>query len=292
MSLLNGGCNCSPMMVCAMCAGKKRKNSVGTFTLIKNESQWIRTHLMSWLPHVDQMVFFDGHSTDGTVEIITSAMRCEHGHKIELVEHKDPKDLRDDYVRLFNECLRTLKTDYAIFAHPDMMLRDPGNIRGLGRSLAYYTHIRSFAGDPCGKMYEIAEGRSRVWKNVYRLQNPDLGLHYFGHYGASNEDCYFSKITGDRHEMPLKTGKAGEFGANAWEMGGYPYVVMDSGIKIDHYSDVRTLERRKDRMYKCLLNQGHGEESARAISETHPRVTLKDGGGVKFVEVSEVTAKR
>jgi hypothetical protein len=257
--------------------------SVGTFTLIKNEIAWIRRHLESWLPHVDEMVFFDGHSTDGTVEEISRFRGLENGHKIVLVEHKDPKDLQDDYVRLFNECLRTLKTDYAIFAHPDMILREPGGIRSLGKAFAYYAHMRNFAGNPGEQVFEVIAGRSITWKNIYRLRNPDLGLHYFGHYGAANEDCYFSKITGNSHELPLSNVNTGGFGANKWEMDGYPYKVLDSSIRIDHYSDVRPLERRIDRMYKCLLNQGYSEDEARKISREHPRVTLKDGCGVKFV---------
>lgn len=248
--------------------------TIGSFTLIKNEITWIRAHLLSWLPHLDQMCFFDGNSTDGTLEIIKDVSKSHpFGNRIMLVEDRDPKDLTDDYVRVFNDCLRSLKTNYAAFLHPDMMLEDAGNMANLGDAIAYYSTMRSFAGEPGGQLYEIKSGRSPFWKNIYRLRSPDLGLHYHGHYGHVSEDCYFSKITGDEH---IHVGDAFEQ---------YPYEVKDSGIKIAHYSDVRTHERRAERMYKCLINQGKPEAEALHLLDVHPRVTLKDGFNFKFEPV-------
>ena len=241
--------------------------TVGTFTLIKNELPWIRAHLLSWLPHVDQMVFFDGNSTDGTLDVIEE---FRTSGKIVLERNRDPKNLQDDYVRMFNDCLRTLKTDYAIFAHPDMILDSPGCIRYLGDHHAYFSRMRSFAGEPCGQLYEIIRGRGARWKNIYRLKNPDLGLHYFGHYGAKNEDCYFSKITGLDHDF---------YGQ---QMEKYPYSVGDSGIRILHFSDVRDRQRRWGRMKECLLNCGFSDKDAEEITKNHPRVTLKGNGKVEF----------
>lgn len=246
-------------------------STVGTFTLIKNEARWIKAHLMSWLPHVDEMVFFDGNSTDGTLEVIKD-LRANHpfGKTIKLFEDRDCADLDSDYQIVFNDCLRSLTTDYAVFAHPDMILDDPGNIGFLGDAPAYTSSMRSFAGEPDGQLYEIKTGRTDRWKNIYRLHKPDLGLHYFGAYGAANEDCYFSKITGNEHVY-----RGSDFAS-------YPYDVKDSGIKISHFSDVRSIERRRDRMMKCLLNQGKDWEMAEAITAVHPRVTLKDGLGFTF----------
>ncbi len=258
--------------------------TVGTFCLVRNEQRWIRAHLLSWLPFVDQQVLFDGNSTDGTLDIIKDvAKNHPFGHRITLVEDRDPKDLDKDYQRLFNECLRSLTTDFAIFAHPDMMLDDPGNIGFLGDAVAYYSSMRSFAGEPDGQLYEITSGRGEKWKNVYRLRNPDLGLHYFGAYGTDFEDCYFSKITGALHKVHLKdslTSKVKEFDLDA-----YPYEIKDSGIKISHFSDVRPIERRIDRMVKCLINQGATPERARQIAEVHPRVTFEEAFGFKFEPV-------
>ena len=88
--------------------------SIGTFMLIKNESPWIAAHLLNVLPFIDEMVFLDGNSTDGTIEIIEHIRdNHEHGSKILLIKGKDPKNLQDDYVRLFNDALLKLNTDWA-----------------------------------------------------------------------------------------------------------------------------------------------------------------------------------
>ncbi len=245
-------------------------STFGTFALIRNEGQWIRAHLLSWLPFVDQQVLFDGNSTDGTLEIIKDiAKNHPFGHRITLVEGKDCADLDLDYQRVFNECLRTLNTDYAMFAHPDMILDDSGDVANLGDDVAYTSSMRSFAGEPDGQMYEIKTGRAEKWKNIYRLRNPDLGCHYFGAYGSVQEDCYFSKITGNEHAWHKKLSE-------------YPYSVGDSGIRISHFSDVRTLERRIDRMVKCLVNQGNDGETAKRVAAAHPRVNFKDSFGFTF----------
>lgn len=247
----------------------------GTFTLIKNENMFLKQHLFSWLPFVDQMVFLDGNSTDGTLEVLKEIQKAHpFGHRITIVENRDPVDLKDDYTSIQDEALHTLKTDYSMFCHPDMILDQPGKIGELGQYHAYFTHMRSFAGDPQGQLYEIVDGRAKRWKNIMRLRNPDLGLHYFGHYGAMNEDCYFSEITGDSHVY------------HGEEFERYPYAVGDSEMRILHFSDVRTRDRRIQRMERCLINQGHTPESARKIAPDHPRVNFKDGYNFKFLKNS------
>lgn len=244
-------------------------STVGAFCVVKNELLWIRAHLLSWLPWVDEMVFFDS-STDGTTDIIKDVRKSHpFGKRITLVEGRDCKDLRDDYVALFNECLHTLKTDYAAFIHPDMILDEPGNLGSLGAYHAYTMNMRSFGGDPDGPLFEIL-GRGQKWKNIYRLKNPDMGLHYYGHYGAVNEDCYFKEITGKEHI---------HFGQDFTR---YPYRVGDSWVKVLHYSDVRPIERRIGRMVSCLINQGYSKKQAEEIAKDHPRVTL-NGDGLGFL---------
>lgn len=244
---------------------------VGTFCMVKNEQPWIRAHLLSWLPWIDEMILFDGNSTDGTLNIVKD-IRSSHpfGGRIKLFENKDCNDLQDHYVSVFDECLHSLSTDYAIYAHPDMILDDPGNIRDLGTYHAYTTSLRSFAGNPGEQVYEI-KGRGVRWKNVYRLNNPDLGLHYFGHYGAWNEDCYFREITGKEHIF------------HGQEFYRYPYRIGDSWIKILHYSDVRTYDRRFSRMVSCLMNNGHTRQKAEEIAKNHPRVALKSDQELTFI---------
>lgn len=247
--------------------------SLASYTLIKNEAQFIAAHLLAWLPVLDQMVFYDGNSTDGTIEII-KAIRSEnvHGHKIKLVEGRDPSDLQSDYVRTFNDCLGDVDHDLAVFIHPDMIpSKVPKNFNHLNGALAATIGMRSFGGKPDGALYEIVTGRGDRWKTIMRRRNPDLGLHYAGFYGTHEEDTYFSAITGDEHKNY----------APAFSL--YPYEVVDSGLEILHFSDVRTARRRFERMVRCLMNQGHTDERARAIAMYHPRVTLKDGEGFKFV---------
>ena len=130
--------------------------------------------------------------------------------------------------------------------------------------------MTSYAGEPDGRLYRI-NGRGEVWKNIYRLK-PDLGAHYHGHYGAQNEDVYFSEITGDEHKH------------HGSDLHKYPYTVGDSMVRIHHFSDVRSMARRLGRMKSCLLNQGYSQADAERLAPTHPRVTLKDGMGFTFTE--------
>jgi glycosyltransferase involved in cell wall biosynthesis len=220
--------------------------SLGTFTLLKNEIMWIGPHIASILPFIDQMVFFDGNSTDGTKEIIKDFQQWHpRGCRITLLENKDPQNLQDAYVDLFNKCMKTLVTDFAWFLHPDMYVTNPRKILDVKKSdaIAMSTKMTSYAGDPGGQVLQFKTGRSNRWKNIYRLRNPDLGAHYFGHYGAQNEDIYFSDITGDEHE---------HFGDNFKK---YPYIVEESGIEVMHFSDIRPYGRRLERMKRCMLNQ-------------------------------------
>lgn len=240
--------------------------TLGSYILIKNEAKFIAAHLLMWLPHLDQMVFLDGNSTDGTLDIIEEIRdNDENGHKIILVRGQDPKDLQDDYVRLFNASLLKLNTDLAFFLHPDMVPSVvPGDFIKLDGAVAASVKMRSFAGEPDGQLYEMM-GRGTNWKSIARLNNPRLGAHYFGHYGVHKEDVYFSAITGDEHEH------------HGSDFSKYPYEVVDSGLEILHFSDVRTYERRLERMITCLKNQGKHPDKILDFAVNHPRVTLKSG---------------
>lgn len=248
--------------------------SIGSFTIIKNEKLWIGAHLQAWLPFLDQMVFFDGNSTDGTLETIKAYKeRHPFGGKIRLVENKDPKDLFDDYIRVNNECLHALKTDIAWFLHPDMFpISGQDKVPGLGnrREVAYSVGMVSYGGNPGEDHVFEAKGRAKAWKTVMRLKNPDLGLHYFGAYGASNEDMYFRAITGDSHDFYDTSFDA------------YPYSVHDSGVVVAHFADVRPLIRRIEKMRNILITLGNSKEQAEINAAKHPRVCFKDGYGISW----------
>lgn len=242
--------------------------SIGSFCVVKNENAWIAPHLLRHLPYLDEAVIFDSGSTDGTLEIVEAiAKDSPHGHKIKLFKDRDPSDLKGDYVRVFNDCLAEVKADYAFFAHPDFWITNPERLREAGSSqaVALSVKLRSFAGEPGGPLKEII-GRGQRWKAIH---NTRFDLVYHGHYGAWNEDMYPTAIVGDERE----------FHGEHFEW--YPYEVQDSGIELLHFSDVRPLERRYDRMVKCLLNQG--QKDVENTARNHPRVTLKDGQGFKFV---------
>lgn len=241
--------------------------SVGTFMLILNEKPWIEAHLRNITPHIDEAVFFDGGSTDGTLEFLRE-WSAKHPH-VRVFEGKNPADMKDSYTTLFNQCLRTLNTEIAVFLHPDQWIDNPERLRTLNPEVAAYVTMHSYAGNPDGQLLRI-EGRAARWKNIYRLRNPDLGAHYHGWYGAWNEDVYFSEITGDAHA----------FYGDRFEM--YPYPVEDSGLVVHHFSDVRPYQRRLERMKTCLRHQGHSDAAIEQIAPSHARVSLVDGGGFTF----------
>lgn len=249
-----------------------RKVTLGSFCLIKNEKTFIKAHLDSWLPHLDCMTFWDGNSTDGTLEVIKETMLGEFGYKIKLREDKDPCNLTSDYIRLSNNAMWDVDCDLAMFLHPDMFLASNGIKQFPEGCIAAKTHIKSYAGEPDGTIYEI-KGRGEYWKNIYRLRNPDLGAHYFGSYGAHNEDTYFSEITGESHN---------HYGQ---QFDKYPYPVDDSGIEIYHYSDVRTYERRLERMRRCMIAQGMTENEANKTAPLHPRVSFENKNGFIFTAI-------
>lgn len=251
------------------------RETLGTFTLIKNEAIWIAGHLDNALPIVDHMVFLDGNSTDGTLEALREAKDGPLGHKLTVVEDMDPIDLKDDYVRLFNIALKSLNTDLGWFLHPDMYIVPDGSVeRFLGRSegvVAGITKIRSVAGEPDGELKEIVKGRNKTWKNIYRLRNPDLGAHYAGWYGAWNEDVHFTAYDGDNDEIFYDGEHVG------CEYSRYSFPVDETGITTIHFSDVRPYERRLSRMVTCLGNQKYQDKVIQKMAVSHPRVSLKDG---------------
>lgn len=257
--------------------------SVGTFTIVKNEAAFIGPHIEQLLPFVDKMSFYDGNSTDGTLEIIKDFIRKDYnGHKIILRENKDPKDLKDDYVKLFDECLHELDTEWALYLHPDMWAINPVSIKDIGfykehkESQALTTRIHSYAGDPGKQVYKFTSGRQNTWKNIFRLKNPDMDAHYVGHYGAAEEDVYFKSITGDEYR----------YYKHHYHL--YPYKVTDSWLEVMHFSDIRPYERRLQRMKSCMEHQGYTKEQIEKIAPNHPRVSLREGFDFKLAKIEDM----
>ena len=239
---------------------------ISAFSVIKNEAQFIGYGLMSILPYVDEVVYFDGNSTDGTLRLLDHIKtKYDSQNKIKVFLDKDFKDFKEDYVRVFNECMKACTGDYLFYIHPDIILTDPGKLidRKNWNELAYYTNIRSFAGEDLD--LEIVKGRTDKWKTI--MKNC-LGLKYWGHYGHTHEDMYHTAITGDRHVVYKN-------------MKDYPYVVGDSGIKIWHFCECKPRKRREQKMETVIrTNIKSDEVFVKDALVNHPRIHLQNQKGI------------
>lgn len=232
--------------------------AVSVFSIVKNEAQFIGYGVMSLLPHVDEIVYADGNSTDGTLEIIEHIQKkYDVDKKLRVVRGADCKDLKDDYVRLFNDLMKECKGDYLWYCHPDMILTKMGKIED---AMSYSVNMRSFAGENAES--EITMGRSKTWKSI--MKNT-MGLHYWGWYGHPAEDMYFKHITGNAHEIHS-------------DYKNYPYGVKDSGIELWHFCECKPRVRREEKMEKVLsVNKLVPQDKLSFGVTTHPRVTLESG---------------
>ena len=236
--------------------------SISVFCPIKNEAQFIGYSIMSVLPYVDEFVYGDGNSTDGTIEIVEHIKnKYDKNDKIRLLKGVDCKNFTGDYVNMFNGLIKACMSNYIWFLHPDMVVCNPELIPFIGRDggLAYWVNIRSFAGE--NLQTEIIKGRTDKWKTIMRNS---LGIHYYGFYGAPNEDLYFNEITGNAYNYIR-------------DMDNYPYHVADSRLNIQHYCECKPLERRQEKMAN-ILHWGYGfknKEDVASMVVIHPRVTLK-----------------
>lgn len=247
--------------------------SISAWSVIKNEARFIGYSIMSLIDHVDEFVYFDGNSTDGTLELLAYIKdKYDKSGKIKVFENKDFKDFKDDYVRVFNECVQACSMDHVLYCHPDMVCVDPGSLGKLDKNvLAYWVGMRSFAGEDLD--LEITKGRTDKWKTIMRKK---FGLHYAGWYGATDEDMYFREITGNEHKLHTDFKK-------------YPYDVLDSGARFWHFCECKPRKRREEKMYRVITtNMGrfaHGRTMQDDIYVwdtvvNHPRVHLETQKGV------------
>jgi glycosyltransferase involved in cell wall biosynthesis len=243
--------------------GKDRDEmKISAMSIIKNESQYIGYSIMSVLDYVDELVYFDGNSTDGTIEIIEYIQKkYDKDKKIKLFKNKDFKNFNEDYTRLNNECLSMCTGDYIWFLHPDMVVLNPEKIKIDGKFIRYFVNVNSIAGENAELV--MTSGRTGKWYTIYKN---DLGLHYHGFYGSPDEDFYFRAITGDEHvdHQGLKP---------------RPYAIQDSGITLNHYCETKPYDRRLEKMKKvlklCFPNMS--DKDIDVSAKEHPRVNLGDG---------------
>ena len=211
---------------------------ISVISPVKNEAQFIGYSVLSVLPYVHEIIYNVARGTnDGTVEIL------EHIQKNHDAAGKIKWFFGDDfnvhdmgaYNKAFNDCIEQSTGDAVWFLHPDMVVTNPEAVQAVKAGpLAWFITLDSYAKD---METIITRGRAARWKNIHAKK---LGLHYFGGYGSQNEDFYHKAITGNTHD---------HFGES---FSAYPYQVGDSGIRANHYCELKPYKRRREKMVNCL----------------------------------------
>ncbi len=234
---------------------------ISVTTPVLNEAPWIAYSIMAALNHIHEFIYaVDEKSDDGTKELLLHVKQKYAHEKLILLRHPTfhPLDTKA-YNEAFQVCIAKATGDACIFLHPDMLITNPETIDAMPESLAWYTTVTSYAGD---FQTIITKGRCDKWKNIHARK---FGLRYLGGYGSQNEDFYHTDITG----TSLK-----HYGT---EFSRYPFHVEDSGIRINHYCELKDYSRRLEKMKSCLRTQ-HPQAADEWIHEqaiNHPRVTLE-----------------
>lgn len=239
-----------------------------------NEAQFVGYSIMALHPYVEEFVYaVSPKSSDGTIEILRHIAK-NYGKVRILLQHKydfDPMDTKA-YNESFNDCIQQARGDACAFIHPDMVAYNAEVIEKMPAADAWWTNITSFARD---FKTVITKGRCDKWKNIHAKR---FGLTYAGGYGSTNEDFYFSDITGRSYK---------HFGT---EFHKYPFAVKDSGIKLAHFCELKPYERRLEKMKLCLKTQvpNATDDVIEEAAIQHPRVTLEESskrfGEFKFTE--------
>ncbi len=229
---------------------------------VKNEAQFIGYSIMAVWPYVEEFVYAVAPSSnDGTIDILRHIAK-HHGKVRLLLQSKydfDPHDMKA-YNASFNDCIEQTHCDAAWFLHPDMIVTNPPKIAEIKEGpFAWSVNMTSYAGD---MQTVITKGRASQWKSIHAKK---FGLHYFGEYGSANEDFYHSEITGKSYK---------HFGTDFQR---YPFEVVNSGINVNHYCELKPYKRRLEKMKLCIktLVPGAVEEYVEEAAMQHPRVTLE-----------------
>lgn len=241
---------------------------ISVFSPVKNESQFIGYSIMAVLPYVHEIIYSCAPSTDGTDELLEMIKGKYAGDKLRILRKPEYDFNVHDmvaYNKAFNDCIEASTGDALWFLHPDQIVTNPEQIAEVKEGpMAWWTNLTSYAKDYDTK---ITVGRATRWKNIHRKK---LGLHYFGGYGSQNEDMYHKDITGSAHV---------HYGE---EFMRYPYRVADSGIRVNHYCELKGYKRRYEKMKSCLQTLYPDAKPAdiEFMATSHPRVTLDDSSDV------------
>lgn len=239
---------------------------VSVIAPVLNEVQFIGYSVMAVLPYVEEFVYtISPKSDDGTIDLLRHIAKNygQQGGKVRLlIENKYDFDPLDQvaYNRAFNDAIDQARGEAVWFLHPDQVVTNPEKISELKSGpLAWTVNMTSYARD---MNTVISKGRCDKWKNLHAKK---LGLHYFGGYGSQNEDFYHSAITSNSHK---------HYGT---EFSKYPYEVMETGINVNHYCELKPYKRRLEKMKLCLKTLVP-QAPTNVIEESavqHPRVSLE-----------------
>lgn len=228
---------------------------------VLNETPWIGYSIMAALPYVTEFIYaLDEKSSDGTLDLLLHVKQKYAHEKLIVLNHPTfhPHDMKA-YNEAFNRCIRASIGEAVMFLHPDMVITE-WPLEGIRSGpLAWWVNMTSYAGD---MKTVISKGRTNQWKNIHTKK---FGLHYFGGYGSQNEDFYHSEITGKSYK---------HYGT---EFSKYPFPVAPSGIKVNHYCELKSYRRRLEKMKLCLktLAPSANEAAIEEAAVQHPRVTLE-----------------
>ena len=226
---------------------------------VLNEFPWIGYSILAALSFVDEFVYaLDDQTSDGTKDLLYYVKEKYAYEKLVILDHPNfhPHDMKA-YNAAFNRCIGHATGDAVFFLHPDMIVTQGAQLQE--GPLAWWTNMVSYARD---FQTVMTHGRATKWKNIHLKK---FGFHYFGGYGSANEDFYHSDITGNAYK---------HYGEGFSK---YPFKVADSGIRINHYCELKSYRRRLEKMKLCIKTQ-HPTFVERKIDEIatqHPRVTLE-----------------
>lgn len=236
---------------------------LGIIAPVFNEAPWIGYSIMAVLEHVHDITYTCAKSTDGTDELLDYIKTKYAGDKLQILRKPEydfnPHDLKA-YNQAFNDAINASRSEAVWFLHPDMLCLNPEAIKEIPEgAMAWYTNLTSYAGDFGTK---ITKGRADKWKNIHLKK---LGLHYYGEYGSINEDFYHKQITGTEYRF------------HGMQFENYPFEVKNSGLRVNHYCELKSYKRRYEKMKRCLktLFPGYSEEKLAELAAIHPRVTLE-----------------
>lgn len=231
---------------------------------VLNEVDFIGFSIMASLENMHQFIYaLDEKSEDGTRDLLFH-IKEKYAHEKLIILDKYPTFHPHDtkaYNESFQACISKVTGNAVMFLHPDQVITNPESIEKIpAHAMAWWVEMNSYAGD---LKTVISKGRNNRWKNIHANK---MGLIYSGSYGSQNEDFYHSDITGKSYK---------HYGS---EFSKYPYQVADSGIKVNHYCELKDYKRRFEKMKTCLktLHPGFPDERITELATQHPRVTLED----------------